>query len=142
MDIWLPFRHEGPAHALRILTNVGELLLPRWGGSNPTSPDESLEKQVEDEWAAVPARPVPDLTVDRLKPLVEVTEQLMELSFNENDRNAVLAMVERVIPSLEKRHDDGYKGPGDEVRRIVDDLVEELQSPPSLATRRRTTYNW
>ena len=134
-DIWLPFRHEGPIYALRILSNVGELLLPKRCGSNPPSPDESLEKRMEDEWAAVPARSVPDLAAARLKPLVEVTKQFLEVSFDDNDRKAVLAMVERVIPSLEKRCDDGYTGPGEEVRDIVNGLVEKLRSP--LPTSRR-----
>lgn len=142
MDIWLPFRHEGPVHALRILTNVGELWLPGRSGSGSPSPDESLEKRVEEEWAAVPTRPVPDLSIDRLKSLVEVTEQFMELSFNENDRKDVLAMVERVVPSLEKRCEDGYEGPGEDVRGIVNDLVKKLRSPPSPTTRRRSTYHW
>lgn len=142
MDIWLPFRHEGPAQALRILTNVGELLLPRRSSSASPSPNESLEKWVEDEWAAVPARSVPDLVADRLKSLVEVTEQLMELTFDENDRRAVLAMVERVIPSLERRCDGDDKGPADEVRIIVNNLVEKLgSSPPPSARRRSTTYH-
>lgn len=142
MDIWLPFRHEGPAHALHILTNVAGLLLPRQSSSNPPSPDETLEKRVEDEWAAFPSRPVPDLSADRLKPLAEITEQFMELSFNENDRKAVLAMVQRVIPSLKNRCDSGYRGPGEEVRGIINDLVTKLQSPPSASTRRRSTYHW
>ena len=141
VDIWLPFRHEGPIHALRILSNIGGLLLPGRNGSAPPSPDKTLEKWVEEEWAGVPARPVSDLTVDRLRPLVEITEQFMELSFNESNRKDILSMVEQVVRSLEKRRDDGYKGPG-EVRDIVHDLEKKLRLPPSPATRRRSTYNW
>jgi hypothetical protein len=143
MNIWLPFRHEGHAHALRILTNVGGLWLPRRDGSDPPSPsDKSLEKWVEEEWAAVPTRHVSDLAFERLKSLVEVTEQFIELSFNKNDRKDVLAMVERVIPSLKKRCEEGYEGPGEEVCGIVNDLVNNLRSPPSPATRRQSTYHW
>jgi hypothetical protein len=143
MDIWLPFRHEGHRHALRILTNVGGLWLPRQDCSDsPSLPDKSLEKWVEEEWAAVPTRHVFDLAFERLKSLVEVTEQFIELSFNENDRKDVLVMVERVIPSLKKRCEEGYEGPGEEVCGIVNDLVKKLRSPPSPATRRRSTYHW
>lgn len=140
MDIWVPFCHEGPVYALRTLTNIGELLLPREGSPNPVSPDESLEKRVEDEWAAVPGRSVPDLAVDRLKPLVEVTEQFIELSTDENYRKSVLAMVERVIPSLDARCESGYGGPGEEVSSMVDDLAERLRT--SQSPRRRPTNDW
>jgi len=37
--------------------------------------------------------------------LVEVTEWFKELLFTENDRRTVLAVVEQVIPSLERRRD-------------------------------------
>ena len=63
MDIWLPLHHEGLLHALRILTTVGELLLPGQDGYNV---DKSLEKVVEEEWAAVLGRLTMDLTADRL----------------------------------------------------------------------------
>jgi hypothetical protein len=77
---------------------------------------------VEDEWAGVPGRPATDLTADRLEPLVEVTMQFKELLFTESGRRAVLAAVEQVIPSLERRRDDGYEGPGEDIHGIVDAL--------------------
>jgi len=135
MDIWLPFHHAGRHQVLHILTNVGELLLPGYDGTNPPL-DKFLEKVVEDEWARVPMRPAQDLTADRLTPLAEVTKRLGELVFTENDRKEVLAVVGRVIPSLERRRDDG---PGDDIRNIVDDLLVNLQLPMQ-STSRRSTY--
>ncbi|KAF9642146.1 hypothetical protein BDM02DRAFT_2540658 [Thelephora ganbajun] len=142
MEIWLTFRHEEPEHTLIILVNVGELLLPGYDSSGPPPLDDSLEKRLEDEWAAVPGRPVHDLTADRLQPLVEVTEQFNELSFNESDRRAVLAMVERVISFLKKRYDSGYEGPGEDICSMVNGLIEKLQLPMPQSTRRRSTYHW
>ena len=136
MDIWLPFRHEGPEYILRIMANVGQFC---HSDSDTISSEASLERRVEDEWAGVPGRPVEYLTADRLEPLVEVTKQLKELSFDENDRRAVLNMVERVIPSLEKRCD--YTGPGDDVRKMVNDLIEDLRLSPT-SPRRRSTSHW
>ena len=126
MDIWLPLHHEGPAHALRILANVGELLLPERDGYNI---DKPLEKVVEDEWAGVPGRLVMDLTADRLEPLAEVTKQFKGLLFTETDRRTVLVAVESVIPALERRLDNGYEGPWEGVRRTVNDLLEVLRVP-------------
>jgi hypothetical protein len=128
MDIWLPLHHEGPRHALRILTNVGGLLLPGRGDYNI---DKPLEKVLEDEWTAVPGRLPKDLTVDLLEPLAEVTEQFRKLFFTETDRSAVLAVVERVVPSLERRRDDGYDGPGDDIRRIIDNLLHPIEASPT-----------
>jgi len=137
MDVWLPSRNEGPTHALRILATVGELLLPELDGYNG---DKSLEKVVEEEWAAVPGRRPMDLTADRLGPLAEVTKQVKELLFIESERRAVLAVVERVIPSLEKRRDDGYVGPGEDIRNIVNDLLEKLREPSQSSSRRSTFW--
>jgi len=134
MDIWLPFRHEGPDHILCILSKIGGLPLLEYDGSNPPL-DEFLEKLVEDEWAGVPGRPVQDLTADRLRPLAEVTERFKELLFAESDRRAVLAVVEQVIPSLERQ--DG--GPGEDVRRTIDDLLTKLRYQ---STRRRSNTYW
>ena len=143
MDIWLPFRREGTSHTLRILANVGELLLPGRDGYNV---EKSLEKVVEDEWAAVPGRLPMELTADLLEPLAEVTKQVKELlSFSENERRAVLAAVERVIPSLKNRRDEGYEGPGEDVCAIVNDLLETLRIPiAQFTTGRRSVYtiNW
>ena len=136
MDIWLPFRYEGPEYILRIMANVGQFCHSDF---DTISSEASLERRVEDEWAGVPGRPVEYLTSDRLEPLVEVTKQLKELSFDENDRRAVLNMVERVIPSLEKRCD--YTGPGDDVCKMVNDLIEDLRLSPTLP-RRRSTSHW
>ena len=127
MDMWLPLRHDGPGHALRILANVSELSLPMWGDQ---SLDEYLQKLVVDEWAAVPGRHVCDLTADRLKPLAEATERFKELLFDDSAQREVLAKVEQVIPGLEKRRDDDYEGPGEDVCGIVNDLLEKLQLPP------------
>jgi len=137
MGIWLPLRHEGQERVLRILVAVGELLIPGSDSSKPPL-EKSLEKLVEDEWARVPGRLLKDVTADRLKPLAEITEQFKELLFTENDRRAVVDAVERVIPSLEKRRDGDYDGPGDDIRGIVNDLLEVLQSPMQ-STRHRST---
>ena len=126
MDIWLSFHKNGSPQVLRILSRVAEIPFP----SN-LPPDKPLVRLIEDEWAAVPGRPVRDLTVGRLEPLVEITKRFKELLFGESDRGALLATVEQVIPSLEKRYDDGYEGPGEDVRRIVGGLAEVLRLPPS-----------
>jgi len=126
MDIWLPLHHEGPIHALRILATVGGLLLPGLDGYNG---DKSIEEVVEEEWAAVPGRLPMDLTADRLGPLAEVTKQVKELLFIGSEWRVVLAVVKRVIPSLENRRDDGYVGPGEDIRNIVNDLLEKLREP-------------
>ena len=136
MDIWLPFRHEGPDQVIRILTRVGELPPSEYDGSHL---DKFLEQLVENEWAAVPGRPLMDLTADRLEPLVEITMQFEELLFTEVDRKAVLTVVEQVIPSLEKLHDEGYEGPGEEIRDTVAALIGILQVPVQ-STSRRSTY--
>ena len=126
MEIWLPFRHEGPDQVISILTRVGELPLRRYYGS-PL--DGFLEQLVESEWAGVPGRALVDLTADRLKPLVEITAQFKELLFTEVDRKAVLSVVEQVIPGLEKRSEGGYEGPGEDIRGMVGTLVEILRVP-------------
>ena len=135
MDIWLPLHREGPRHALQILTNVGEL---RHGDFDV---DKSLEKVLEDEWAAVPGRPPMELTADLLEPLAEVTKQFRELTlFTEGGRKGVLGRVEQVISSLEKRRDDGYDGPGDNIRRIINDLRQTLRVPIQSNSRRSTYW--
>ena len=139
MEIWLPFRHEGPAQVIRILTRVGELKLPQYDGTNPPL-DKFLEQLVEDEWAGVPGRPLMDLTSDRLEPLVEITTQLKDLSFTDVDRKVVLGAVERVIPALERRREEGYEGPGEEVREMVEALVGMLRTPMQSSSRRSTYW--
>ena len=100
---------------------------PSFDGYNTEKP---LEKVMEEEWAAIPGRHPKDLTADRLGPLAEVTEQFKRLSFfSESDRKAVLAAVERVVPSLERRHDEGYGGPDAKLRKIIEDLLEVLREP-------------
>jgi len=138
MDIWLPFHHVGRDLVLHILIAVGELLPSGNDGSDDSPPEKSLEKVVEDEWARVPGRLLVDLTADRLEPLAEVTQQFKELFFNEYERKAVLGAVERVIPSLERRRDDDYEGPGDDVRIIITDLLGKLRAP----TRHRSGHHW
>ena len=134
MNIWLPFRHEGPGEILRILTRIGGLPPPEYDGS-PV--DEFLEKLVEGEWAAVPERPVEDLAADRLVSLAEVTTQFKELLFTESGRKATLAMVEQVIPLLERRRrKDGYEGPGEDIHDIIDPLLEILRGPVPPTNRR------
>jgi len=140
MDIWLPFHHEGRDQVLRILTTVGELLPSENDGPDRPSFDKPLEKVVEDEWARVPGRLPIDLTADRLEPLAEVTKQFKELFFTESDRRAVLAAVERVIPSLERRRDDSYEGPGEDVRGIVNDLLGKLRTSIQSTSRRSTFW--
>ena len=126
MDIWLPFHRNGLPQVLRILSTVAGISLP----SN-LPPDKPLVKLVEGEWDAVPGRPVQDLTVSRLESLVEITKRFKELLFDESDRGGVLAAVERVIPSLERRRDGGYEGPGEGVHGIIGGLVQDLRSSPS-----------
>jgi hypothetical protein len=136
MDIWLPFRHEGLDQVLRTFTRV--VRPPRPNGSNPPplpSPfDGSLGKLVEDEWARVPGYSPMDLTTGRLNPLVEVTMGYNEF-FTENERRAVLAKVEQVIPSLERRRDDGYEGPDEELRGVIGALLEILRVPMASTSR-------
>jgi len=130
MDIWLPFRHEAPCQFLRIIARIGKLPVPSYENySNPTSLDRLLEKVVEDEWKGVPGRPVAVLTADHLRPLAEITKQFKGQLFTETDRRAVLAAVESVIPALERRLDNGDEGPGEDVRCIVNDLLEVLRVP-------------
>ena len=136
MDIWLPLHHEGPHHALRTLCRVGELRLLEPDDYNTEKP---LEKVVEEEWAAVPGRYPMELTADLLGPLAEVTKQFKRLSFfTEIDRKAVLAMVEQVVPSSERRRDEGYGGPDDEVREIIEDLLKVLREPIQTSSCRST----
>jgi hypothetical protein len=101
--------------------------LPEYDGSNPPF-HEFLEKLMKDEWAGVPGRPLMNITADRLKPLVEVTMQCKKLSFTESGRSAVLAAVDLVIPSLERRRDEGYEGPGEDIRGVVEALQEILRT--------------
>lgn len=89
-----PLYREGPVHALHILSNVDELLLPVRDGYDA---DKPLQKVIEDEWAAVPGRLAMDLTVDRLNPLAEVTEQFKELLFTESERSEVLGRAGRPV---------------------------------------------
>ena len=138
MDIWLPLRHEGPDLVLRILARVSDIPLPEYDGFNPPL-DKFLEKLVEDEWARVPGRLAMNLIADRLEPLAEVTMQLRELLFTESGRRAVLAAVGQVLPSLERRRDDGYLGPGKDIHDILDALQDILRVPVS-SIRRRSTY--
>ena len=140
MDIWLSLRHEGTYHTLRIIANVGELSLPKWDGYSSSSFDDFLQKLIVNEWAAVPGRPVRDLTADRLDPLVEVTEQFRALLFDEGYRKAALAVVQRVIPGLEQRHDSSYEGPGEDVRAMIGTLMEKLKLPIPRSSRRQSTY--
>jgi len=62
---------------------------------------------VEDGWAGVPGRHAANLTANRLEPLVEVTERFEELLFTGKVWMAVLAVVEQVIPRLERWREDG-----------------------------------
>jgi hypothetical protein len=134
MDLWLPLRHKGPDSVFCILTRISDMPFPEYNGPNPPL-DELLTKLVEDGWAGVPGRPVTDLTADRLEPLVEVTMQFGELLFTESGRRVVLAAVDQVIPSLERRRDGGYAGPGEDIYDIVDELRRVLQSPMPSASR-------
>ena len=138
MDLWLPFRYEGPVQVLRILGRVGELLPPEYDGFNPPPLDNLLAKLVEDEWVRVPGRPVKDLAADHLKPLVEVTKQLKELFLTERERRAILAAVEQVIQSLERWRDGSYEGPGGDTHGVVSALLEILRVPVQSASRRST----
>ena len=130
MDIWLPFRHEAPYQILRIIARIGNLPVQGYeNNSNPPTFDAFLAKLVEDEWKSVPGRSVTDLTADRLKPLAEITKQFKEWLFTETDRRAVLVAVESVIPALGKHRGSGQEVPGEDVRRIIDGLLEVLREP-------------
>jgi len=48
-------------------------------------------------------------------------------------------VVEQVIPGLEKRREDGYEGPGEDIRDMVETLIVALQIPMQ-STSRRSTY--
>ena len=137
MGVWLPLRHEAPERTLSIIVNIGELSPPGLNGRYFTSFDEVLQKLVVDGWAAVPGRPVLDLTADRLKPLAEVTEQLNDLLFDDYYRRGALTAVQEVISGMEQRRDDDYEGPGEDVRGIVHGLLGKLRLPP----RRPSTYS-
>ena len=101
MDIWLPFRREGQAEVLRIITRIGRLQPAEYNGPNHQF-DEFLETLVANEWARVSGRSAKDLTKERLKPFVEVTLQLMTkgIVFTEGGRRAVTDALEVVIPLL------------------------------------------
>ena len=137
MHIWLDFRNATPDQAIRILLRVGEIWPPEDGQNLPI--DNLIVKIVEDEWARVPGRQATDLSVDLLEPLAEVTAQLKELMFSENDRRAVLAMVERVIPCLEMRRAGGYEGPGEDICGVVNNLLSVLRAS-TTSTSRRPSY--
>ena len=137
MEIWLPLCYQGPEHTVRILANVGGMQHAWWSAFSVIPLDEHLQKLVEDEWAAVPGRPTHLLTADRLKPLVEVTKEFKKLLFDDNYRRMVLASVEGVISTLERRRDNDYEGPGEDVRAIIDDLVEGLRT-----TSRQPFSSW
>ena len=97
---------------------------------------------MEDEWAAVPGRYPTDLTVDRLEPLAEVTMQFKMLSFfTESSRKAVLAVVDRAIPSLEMRRDDSYRGLEEDVRDSdVDQVLRIIFETMQLNNRKSTSW--
>ena len=132
MDIWVPLHHEEPAYVLRILTRVGELLLPKRGDYDVDNP---LEKVLQEEWETVPGRLPTELTVNMLEPLAEVTEGITEL-FTESDRRAILAEVEQVIPRLGQRRDGNYSDPGNDIRHIIDNLLRVLQQSIQSSSRR------
>ncbi|KAF9778756.1 hypothetical protein BJ322DRAFT_489434 [Thelephora terrestris] len=125
MDIWLDCRHEGPHQAIQILLRIGKIPPPEDG--HHLQIDDLLVKIVADEWARVPGRQAKDISADLLKPFVEVTMQLKESFFSESDRQAVLAVVEQVIPSLEKRQNFAYEGPGKVVSAMVSGLLCALR---------------
>ena len=82
-----------------------------------------------------------ELTFDLLEPLVEVTKQLRWFFFfTESDRRAVLAEVEQVIPRLEQRRDGNCSDLGNDVRHIIDTLLEVLREPVQSTTRRSTYW--
>jgi len=137
MDVWLFFRREGPGQVIRILTRIAELPPLAYDDSGPL--DKLLRQAVEDGWAGVPGRLVTDLTADCLEPLVGVTTQFKELLCSEIDRRVLLRVVEQVIPALERRRDDGYEGPGEDIRDMVGGLIEILRVPMQ-STSRRSTY--
>jgi hypothetical protein len=133
MDIWLPFRSEGRKQTACILANIGEISFP----DVDVPDDSSLVGLVRDEWMRVPGRSAGDLTTDLLAPLAGVTKRLNELLFNETDRKAVFVVVEQVIPSLERRRDHGDERLGEDVRGLVNSLLETLRMPNRPRARHR-----
>ena len=129
MDLWVPFRYEGGPQILHIIGKVGGLTFATPGDRGSSSIDEVLQKLVVEEWAAVPGRPVGDLTADRLRQLADVTGGFKELAFSDSCRKAVLATVEQVLPGLDLRREGGYAGPGDDVQDIINDLLKILRVP-------------
>jgi hypothetical protein len=127
MDIWLPFRREGRSQIFNIIENVGGLPSAKRDDRSFSSLDDYLQQLIVDGWKAVPGRPVHDLTAARLKPLAEVTGRFY--LFDDAHRKEVLTEVEQVIDLLGRRHDNGYDGPGQDVVKIVDDLLKKLRSP-------------
>lgn len=103
--------------------------------SHNLPPNNLAVKIVEDGWVRVPGRQANDLSADPLGPLVDVTTQLNKLSFTESDRQAILAVVEQAIPSLGKRRDDGYEGPGEDVCDMFNGLVDTLRVPAASTSR-------
>ena len=134
MDIWLPLSHEGQDRVLRILSAVGEISIPDSDGPIILL-GRPLGKLVEDEWARVPGRPLQNVTADCLKSLAEITEQFKELLLTESELRLVIDAVEKVIPSLEKRRDDNYNGPEDDIRDIINDLLAVLRFPRQSTPR-------
>ena len=142
MEIWLPLYHDGPVRVLGILITVGELMVPGSEGSRPSPLDKPLEKFIVDEWAGVPGRCVWDLTADRLRPLAEATAQFKRQlpADRDSDRRAILGEVEKVVERLERRRDEGYEGPGNDVCEIIDELLGVLRLP--AASTRPKPGHW
>lgn len=129
MDIWLPFYQEGRKETIRILANIGRILSPYTFDDSLTG-YTAIINLVKDEWAQVPGRGAADLRADLLTPLADITKQLRMLVFSQRDRLQVLAVVDGVIPSLEKRREyDGHEGLGEDIRGIIEDLLVDLRVP-------------
>ena len=130
MYIWLPLRNEGPDHIVHIIGNIsGGVPFAEWDYRSLSLLDDSLRQLLVDEWASVPARHVSGLTAEKLGQLAETTKEFQEVLPDDDYRRSVLAKVEEVIPGLKRRREDGYEGPGEDVCRIVSDLVAKLRPP-------------
>ena len=107
-----------------------------------------MEKLVEDEWVRVPACPLHHLTADLLASPAEIVKRLGGLLFTESDKMAVLAVVKQAIPSLERRRDCSYEGPGEDICGIVNNSLRNYVVPSNFpghyekGMRGQWTHRW
>lgn len=134
MDMWCRHYTEAPERSFGIIVTIGRIPLP----DVYTPALKSLADFLKDEWARVPGRGAGDLTSDKLAPFADVTKKLAETVFKREDRDAILVAVERVIPSLQKRHERI----SEDIRGIVDSLLKTLREPIQERNLKQHPYNY